>query len=86
MTATLPARNRATGARPAESPAARKAWRLGRIKMVAACYLGLSLLVTLSVIASRVWPSGAVAPLFILGMVGLIAAFHPRVRVTARGQ
>jgi len=80
MATSTTARTQASGARRADLPEAAMLRQNRRIKMAAACYVGLVALVGLFVLAAQVLPAGVGLPLFVLASAGVVAAGHPRVR------
>lgn len=83
MATTTPARIRVTEARRAASVAIEPTSNR-RLKLAAACYIGMVALVVLSVMAVRVLPAWPVAAAFVIGMTALVASLHPSIRVTSR--
>lgn len=67
---------RADGPRP-ERPAAAAPGR--RAVMAASCYVGLAMIVALTVLLSRCAPTPVAVGVFLVGAVALVAVFHPRV-------
>lgn len=65
------------GARRMDHPATAAARAGRRVKMAAACYLGIVAMVLATVLAARVLPAGVGVPLFVLGMVLVVVAAHP---------
>lgn len=84
MATPTPVRVRADESRPLARTSAKPERITRRLRMVAACYAGIVMLVAMALVASRVWPSGVVAPLFMVGMLVLVALLHPRASVTRR--
>ena len=55
-----------------------------RFVLAGACYLGMALIVALTVLAARVMSPGVGVPVFFLAMVTIVALLHPAIRVTRR--
>lgn len=55
-----------------------------RVALVGACYLGMALIVALTVLAAHVLPAGVGLPVFMAAMIALVVLLHPTVRVTRR--
>lgn len=83
MATSTHVRTQANGARRAELPEAAAMRHTRRIKMAAACYLGLVVLVGVFVLAAQVLPPGVGLPLFVLGAGAVVALGHPRIREVA---
>lgn len=58
--------------------------RRRRVRLVAACYLGMVMLVALAIAMSTVLPAAVGAPLFVLFATGVVVLAHPTIRITRR--
>jgi hypothetical protein len=84
MATTTPARASVTGAEPAGKPRLRAARTSRRLRLSAACYAGIVLMIALTLVAARVLPTAAGVALFAAGMAAVVAVAHPAIRVTHR--
>lgn len=78
MATTTPAHVRPAAALPV--PVGR------RLALSAACYIGIALLVALTVLTERVLPTGVGVPLLVAGLAMVVAAAHPSLSLTRRGR
>lgn len=62
---------------PAPAAAAPRPHRLG---LVAACYIGLAMIVALTVAVHEFVPTPVAAPVFLAACIALVAGLHPRAR------
>jgi hypothetical protein len=84
MATTTPVRQAANGVRRTALPVPRMARHRQRVRLAAACYAGIVLLVGLAVAMGRVLPAAVGVPLFIALAATVVAIAHPGLRLTLR--
>lgn len=72
------------GARRADMPEAVALRQARRVHLAAACYAGILVMVALTIAASRVLSPAVGLPVFVVGMVAIVAVGHPGIGFARR--